>query len=74
MEKYLEGLTADRLKLKLNSSACFSKMIFLMKLNVDIPEYLTTLAQDTYEWPDKLDKELIEADEKHALERAGLEE
>ena len=47
-----------------------------MKLNIDLGdiEAITGLTKDVYEWPDKLDKQLMNAEENHAHERMRLEE
>jgi hypothetical protein len=45
-----------------------------MRMNIDLPESVTDLSRDVYEWPAKLDAELLAAEEKHGVERARLEE
>jgi len=37
----------------------------MMKLNIDLGDSITSLCKDVYEWPNRLDDDLILADEKH---------
>lgn len=45
-----------------------------MKLNIDLGENITFLSKDAFDWPNKLEKELVLAEEKHNHERNRLEE
>ncbi|KAL4429302.1 hypothetical protein ABPG74_002288 [Tetrahymena malaccensis] len=74
MEKFLTDLTGDRIQIKLRTSACFQKIVFLQKLNVKGNQQIADLAKDVHEWPEKLDKELIAQEEKHQIERQRIEE
>ena len=45
-----------------------------MKLNIDLGEAITFLSKEAFDWPNKLEKELTLAEEKHNHERLRLEE
>jgi len=45
-----------------------------MKLNIDLGENITLLSKEAFDWPNKLEKELELAEEKHNHERTRLEE
>jgi hypothetical protein len=55
-------------------SQYFSKLFFMIKLNIPIEKELADLCNDVHAWPDKLDRELASSEEKHAMERSRLEE
>lgn len=46
----------------------------MIKLNIPIDNDLADLCYEVHTWPDKLERELNTAEEKHALERNRLEE
>lgn len=74
MNKFLQELVGERVQLKLKASSCFSKVLFLEKLDIDVSEPTTMLTKDLFEWPEKLDRELQNQEEKHAVEQQRLEE
>lgn len=45
----------------------------MIKLNIPIEKELADLCYDVHVWPEKLDRELTAAEEKHAMERSRLE-
>ncbi|KRX05785.1 P-loop containing nucleoside triphosphate hydrolase [Pseudocohnilembus persalinus] len=75
MEKYINDLLGERIVIKQKTLACFKKLDFLLKLEVDLKKCkrIFDLTKDLHEWPVKLDEELKIQEEKHILERENLE-
>lgn len=55
MEKYIQALVGERMRMKHQSTSSFQKVCFLMKMNIDLGETITDLSRDVFQWPDKLD-------------------
>jgi dynein heavy chain len=69
MEKYISDLTGDRIQLKQRTTDVFQRLLFMLKQNFKASESLLTLAEELHNRPALLDRELIEQEEKHAVER-----
>ncbi|CAD8170768.1 unnamed protein product [Paramecium pentaurelia] len=74
MDKYITDVGQERVKIKTNTTDIFIKVMFLLKQDYVISEQLLLLSEELYHRPSQLDKELIEQEEKHQIERGRLEE
>ena len=73
MDKYLYDLTTEKVSLKSKAGDAFRMMMQLFKMDCICSELVLSSAKEVHEWPSNLEKELKSAEERHAIERARLE-
>ena len=76
MERFFYELTAERLSLKHKASECYQRFMAMLKLDYDLEnsDPLKRYIPEVYQWPAKLNQEIKLVEDKHAKERADLEE
>ena len=58
---------ADLIQLKSRSLECFNQILFISKISQvqNLTEMIKNLTKDLYEWPERLNKEMIAMDKIH---------
>jgi hypothetical protein len=75
MEKFIYDLNSEKVSLKNKSSDTFRILLALLRMEFYLSsDLLFTLGKEIHEWPALLERELRSADDKHAGERAKLED